>query len=381
MNLLLVNYEYPPLGGGAGNATAHLARALASLGHRPYVVTSRYRAFSGWREENGVRILRLPAPRRRIDRSNLFEMAGFVALACATVPFLIRRHGIDGSIVFFSMPCGPIGWLSRLATGRPYVLSLRGGDVPGAEPSLATLQRVIAPVRRASMRAAKAVVANSRGLAEMSQRADPVAVETIANGVDTRVFSPRPAAPRRDGPIRLLFAGRFQGQKNLFELLRQFAAAKPLASVPLRLTLVGDGPQRTELAAEALRLGIAADVDWPGWLDKAALAETYRGSDVFVNPSLYEGMPNTVMEAMACGLPVIASDVPGNNELIRDGETGLLFTLDAPQRLAAAIAAMADDAALRTACGLAGRELVATRYTWEAAARRYADLFKQDPAS
>lgn len=379
MNLLLVNYEYPPLGGGAGNATAHLARALVALGHRTYIVTSRYRTLTGWSEEDGVHVLRLASPRRRIDRSNLPEMAGFVALACAALPSLVRKHRIDGSIVFFSLPCGPIGWLAKRRTGCPYVLSLRGGDVPGAEPSLSRLQRLLAPLRRASMRGALAVVANSHGLADMSRRADPIGVEVIPNGVDTAFFTPRRAIPIEHEALHLLFAGRFQEQKNLFELLRQFATASTRTQRPMRLTLVGDGPQRENLLAEARRLGIADRVDWPGWLDKASLAEVYRDSDIFLNPSLYEGMPNTVMEAMACGIPVIASDVAGNDELVRDGETGLLFPLTAPERLADAITRMVEDVDLRHACGLASRETVVNQYTWGATARRYADFFLQRP--
>lgn len=378
MKLLLANYEYPPLGGGAGNATAYLARALRTLGHQVYVVTSGYGGEFGWSDDGGVELLRLRSRRRHVDRASLLEMSSYVLRALWAVPGLVRRHGIDGCVVFFSMPCGPIGMATRLVAGAPYVIALRGGDVPGAEPGLARLQRMLGPVRRAILRRARAVVANSRGLAAMSEKADPVAVDVIPNGVDTTFFHP-PTSPaqRPDRMVRVLYAGRFQSQKNLFVLLQQFAAARARSIVPLQLTMVGDGPQRPALQLEAGRLGIADAVAWMGWLAKPALADLYRDADLFLNPSLYEGMPNTVLEAMASGLPVVASAVAGNDELVEDGRTGLLFGIDDPDALASAITRYADDAQFRSACGLAAREKAVRDYSWEAAARRYAAYFSQ----
>ncbi len=379
MRLILVNYEYPPLGGGAGNATACIARALALHVHEVCVVTSAFGELSGTQMDGeNLRLIRLPCRRARVDRSNYTEMLSFVATAARALPRIAREHRADGLIVFFSLPCGPLGWLVRKRVGVPYVISLRGGDVPGAEARVGTLHRVLAPLRHAVLRHARAVVANSAGLARLSEQFDPIAVQVIPNGVDTEFFCPA-ADPRSDsGEVRFLFAGRFQPQKNLFVLLDQFANVIVRSSRPLHLTLIGDGPQRGDLQAHAQTLGVADRVDWRGWLDKAALREQYQRADVFLNPSLYEGMPNTVLEAMACGLPVIASRVIGNDEVVEHEATGLLFDLDRPSDLATAMAELANGPARRASMGTQARRSACEKFSWDSTATRYAQLFERE---
>ncbi|GAA5070594.1 glycosyltransferase family 4 protein [Lysobacter panacisoli] len=374
MKLVLVNYEYPPLGGGAGNATAYLARALHALGHRVTVVTGAYRELAGETSDEGVSLLRLRSRRARVDRASLVEMASYVWRACWVVPRLARRIEADGCIVFFSVPCGPIGWLTKLLSGTPYVVALRGGDVPGTEAGLTSIQRFITPARRMVLRGASAVTANSHGLAALSLAADPIAVQVIANGVDTTFFHP-PAVPPADEVVRLLFAGRFTEQKNLSVLIRAFESARS-QTPSLHLTMVGDGPLRDSLQREARELGVDSAITWRGWLTKPELGALYRESHVFVNPSLYEGMPNTVLEAMASGLPVIASGVAGNDELVKHEQTGLLFDLAEPQALVAAISRLAADARTREVLGSAARQSMLDGYSWEATARRYAEYFE-----
>lgn len=374
MKLVLVNYEYPPLGGGAGNATAHLARALHRLGHQVTVVTSSFADLPARENDDGAEIVRISSVRARIDRASLGEMASYVLRACIEVPRLARSRSADGCIVFFSVPCGPVGWITRRLVGTPYVVALRGGDVPGTEAGIRRLQWLLTPFRRAILTGAVAVTANSRGLAALSKRADPFPVDVIENGVDAALFQPA-TNPSSASLAPVLFAGRFNTQKNLFVLLEQFARAR-LEVPQLRLVMVGDGPLRAALEERAVALGIGDAVEWRGWLGKAQLAALYRQCSVFVNPSLYEGMPNTVLEAMASGLPVIASAVPGNDELVEHKRTGLLFDLCTPDALSTGLVALARDATLRRQYGAAARSVVESSYSWDSAAQRYSAYFR-----
>ena len=376
MNFILLNYEFPPLGGGAGNATAELARALVRAGHAVSVLTCGFGSGIGAEKIGQLEIIRLPARRASVDRSSFKEMLSYVWHAWWALPSLLRRQSVGGVIVFFTLPCGPLAWYARKRFGVPYVVSLRGGDVPGLVPQIGAMHAWLAPIRRMILRGARAVVANSTGLAELSERSDPVHVEVVPNGVDIDFFCPAEnwGAPREE--VRVLFVGRFHDQKNLFVLLDQFAAAANDSGQRLRLTLIGDGPQRAALIAHARTLATPAGaVEFPGWLDKAALREAYRNADIFVNPSLYEGMPNTVLEAMATGLPVVASNVPGNDELVRPHATGLLFELDRPEQLSAHIQTLAENAPLRLALGGHARRVVGESYSWSTTAARYADFF------
>lgn len=378
LKLVLVNYEYPPLGGGAGNATANIARALAAQQHEVRVVTSGFGELPGRSDEAAnLRVIRLDVRRKHADRSNYPEKLSYVLAAARALPRLLRAEPADGLIVFFSLPCGPLGWLVRSRCGTPYVISLRGGDVPGSNASVSTLHNLLAPLRRAVLRNAVAVTAVSPGLGRLSEQADRVPFRFISNGVDTDYFTPAARSGDTASVVRYLFAGRFQTPKNLFMLLDCFAAAVRQARAPLELVLAGDGPQRPALEAHVRKLGVSDRVTWKGWLDKPALREAYRGADVFLNPSLSEGMPNTVLEAMACGLPVIASRITGNEDLVSDGITGILFDLARPSDLVAAITALADDASRRTSMGAHARAMVCERYTWDATAAQYAALFSR----
>ena len=341
MNILLINYEYPPIGGGAATATAAIAGHLTSLGHAVTVLTSQFRDLKGAIREGDVRVVRCPAIRKYPDRSGILEMFSFLVSAGLMLGSVIRKHRIEASIVFFSFPCGPLGLWGLKRGNVPYVISLRGGDVPGNEAALDPLHRLLTPLRRLIFRRSVAVVANSPGLKEMSERADPCPVQVIPNGVDTDFFCPleiRDEAGHR--PFAFLFVGRFQIAKNLFYLFDHVAALRRSGVGAFVLHLVGDGPQHDELQSHAKNMGIEDCLVWHGWVDKDSLREIYRSADCLVNPSLCEGMPNVVLEAMACGLPVIASRVPGNDAVVRHGETGWLFDLDKPDTFRTALREM-----------------------------------------
>ncbi len=360
MNVLLVNYEYPPVGGGAATATQAIARALVTLGHTPHVLTSAFQNLQGTTQEEGVHVHRIPARRTRAEACSLLEMASFVASAAPRISRLVRRQRIDGCIAFFSFPCGPLALLA----GCPYIVSLRGGDVPGTEASLDRFHRVLRPLRRFVLRRARSVVANSPGLAALSQKADPVPVQVIPNGVDTDFFYPpahRAPGPR---PFRWLFIGRFQPQKNLAWLLRQMAVVHAANPGYFVLDLVGDGPLRTELQALAQELGLADVVSWHGWQPRDRLRDIYHRADALINPSLYEGMPNVVLEAMACGLPVLASNVAGNDAVVIDGETGGLFDLENSPELLGTMAEWMQSSTRIAALGRAARARAVSSFSW-----------------
>lgn len=376
MRILLINYEYPPIGGGAATAAAAIAGHLTSLGHAVTVLTSRFRDLRGEIHEGDVRVVRCPAIRKHPERSGIIEMLSFLVSAGLNLGSVIRSHRIEASIIFFSFPCGPLGLWGLKKENVPYVISLRGGDVPGNEAALDPLHRLLTPLRRLIFRRSVAVVANSAGLKEMSERADPYPVQVIPNGTDTDFYRPIESHDKTGHrPFVLLFVGRFQMQKNLFYLLDHIASLRGAGVGPFVLHLVGDGPQRTELQDRAKNLGIEDSLVWHGWVDKESLRDIYRSADCLVNPSLYEGMPNVVLEAMACGLPVIASRVSGNDAVVRHGETGWLFDLDNPGAFLTALRTSMEDPGRARRMGAKGRTWVVDDFSWGRAAQAYANLF------
>ncbi len=379
MNILLINYEYPPIGGGAGNATMFLSRALVQLGHRATVLTSAFQEEANVREEAGVAIHRLKVRRLEANRATAREMLSFVRAALHAAPAVAARSGTQAVIVFFTLPCGPVALSLHRRLGLPYVVSLRGGDVPGLVPEIRWQHAVLKPLRRRVLRSARAIVANDAGLAGLSSRADPFPVRIIPNGVDSDFYRP-PSSPKiKTGPTEILFVGRLHRQKNLPFFLEQLARLHAAEPGGWRLSVVGDGEERPALEQGVKRLGLGGITSWLGWQkDKSRLLEIYQRADVVVNPSHYEGMPNVVLEAMACGLPVVASDVPGNNTLVRPGQTGFLFTLNDGPGLMAALRALRADPVLARTLGENARQRVQTEFSWRKVAQCYLELFQPD---
>jgi len=375
MSFLLINYEYPPLGAGAANATYYIAQSLKKNHAKVVVLTSSYKNLVGRKSEDGITIYRRLSLRRKKNSSNIIEMISFLLSALTGMPAIVKKEKITKIIIFFSIPCGPIGLFAKFFFKIPYCISLRGGDVPGTEKRLRPFYWLTTPLRRVSMRHAIACVANSPGLKMLSEKADPISVKVIPNGVDSEYFCP--VFNKRD-QLTFLFAGRFQVQKNIFSLISAFAEVKNRSEKGIRLDLVGAGPMKPDLIEYAKSLDLYHEIAWHPWLNKKTLLSLYQECHCFVNPSFYEGMPNTVLEAMACGLAIIASDCPGNAMLVQHKKTGLLFNLQEHQSLVAALSFYVDNIELTVEHGEAGRKMAVSKYSWASTSALYYSLFEKD---
>jgi sugar transferase (PEP-CTERM/EpsH1 system associated) len=216
-------------------------------------------------------------------------------------------------------------------------------------------------------------------------RVAPSRLRQIYNGVDVAKFAPRGAAGRPPilppgfapaGAVVFGTVGRMQEVKDQPTLARAFVrllALHPELKATARLALVGDGPLRARCAEILAAAGIA-DLAWlPG--ERSDVADVLRACDVFVLPSLGEGISNTILEAMATGLPVVATAVGGNPELVTDGETGALTPAADPEAMARAMAPYALDESRRRTHGAAGRATAERRFSLEAMVAAYVDVY------
>jgi glycosyltransferase involved in cell wall biosynthesis len=218
---------------------------------------------------------------------------------------------------------------------------------------------------------ASAVIANSHGLRDLAIAFDGnIDIPIIPNGVDISRFD---AGDRDWSSPRILSAGRVVFQKGLDLGLRALAGLKDL---DWEWRIAGDGPQMDELKSLAREFGISERVMFLGWQSREDLAEWYHRSNLFLFPSRHEGMPNAVLEAMASGLPVVATRIAGNEELVLDGETGLLVHPEDVQSLRDALRTLLADERLRERLGRASRQRVGKDYSWENVARRYSETLE-----
>lgn len=278
-------------------------------------------------------------------------------------------------IGYFTLPSGFVCYLWRLRYGVPYAISLQGGDVPGLVPELNRFHARLRWLRHRVLASARTVVANSQGLAALSMATDPFPVEVVPNGVDATLFHPAPEGNGSELPFRILFVGRLERQKNLELLLERLANLRRRRGAVFRLHVAGDGPLSSAMRRRAESLMIGDRVVWHGWVPKAELVALYQQADCFVTPSLFEGLPNTVTEAMASGLPVIASKVIGNVELVENDKTGFLFDLEEPWELERALLHLMENPQVGRRMGDEGRARVLAKFSWETAASSYCQIF------
>jgi phosphatidyl-myo-inositol alpha-mannosyltransferase len=199
----------------------------------------------------------------------------------------------------------------------------------------------------------------------------------VPNGVEVARFQGAPALARVVDPSRetLLFVGRLERRKGLEPLVRAFLRLR--ADRPrLRLVVVGEGPEGERCRA-MVPTGLRDDVVFLGRVADADLPGCYRAADVYVSPALGgESFGIVLLEAMAAGRAVVASDLPGYRGVVRDGETGVLVPPGDPSALAAAIGAVLDDPARRAGLAAAG-EAAAGAYDWASVTATLRDLYRE----
>lgn len=172
--------------------------------------------------------------------------------------------------------------------------------------------------------------------------------------------------------LNIIFVGRLIFAKGVQDLLAAYKDLRARA-IDIHLTIVGDGPYRKELERLAGQNGIS----FLGELNHAGVMKALKESDIFVNPSYSEGLPTSVMEAASVGLPIIATDVGGTNEIIVGGESGCLYPPHDVEALTDCLRYLIENPDERVAFGAKAKERVAEKFNWDRITEQYEDLLKE----
>jgi glycosyltransferase involved in cell wall biosynthesis len=441
MRILIVNYEFPPIGAGGGQASQKIAESLVEMGHTVRVITSRpsqvyslmgtvslvlgfgfwvYLTYAkiSWGEDisshgftilgtllllsgfimhamgmiwelimpirglkraefiRGVEIHRVSVFRQRQDYCSTFEMGTFVLSAAWYSLSSAREFQPDIVHVFFGIPDGPLGWLLKRTLNVPYIISLRGADVPSDEVKrFSKHYRVLRPLIRFLWRDADALVAVSNGLRSHAEQLTPdVPVQVISNAMDLSQFTP-PRHREAQGPVRLLYVGRFTVAKNVETLIEAIDVLTGREVGDFELDLVGEGVQRPALERLVAERGLTRRVHFSDWVPRDHIFDRYRRADIFATATTWEGMPNTVLEAMACGLPIVGTQAPGLQELVQESVNGYLVPMKDAVALADALALLIDNGYERRRMGRQSRLLVERQFAWEQIAAQYVEVY------
>jgi glycosyltransferase involved in cell wall biosynthesis len=339
--------------------TRRWAVAFAERGHEVHVLSIR------WQEIPGVQVHCVRVGPRN-SGSAAWTFLSYLRLLLSAGRRL-RRLKPDVVNACFVPTHGVI---AAFAGCGPLALSVWGSDVVAGTPSgKPWILRVLV---RYAMRRADVVCATSGFLVEQARWFCPPGklIRRTPFGVDTAQFHPaepaEPDGPQRAGApsFRIGFVKTLHSKYGPDVLLRAMPAI--LRDRPdARLVMAGRGPMRARLEALAAELGVAQAVEFPGFLPHEDLPPLLRSLDVFVNPSVcQEAFGVSILEASACGVPVVATRVGGVPEVCMDGQTGILVEPNDPQALAGAILGLAEDPQQRLRLGRRGSQFVGGRYAW-----------------
>lgn len=280
-----------------------------------------------------------------------------------TARWRLRRLRPDVVHAHFAATYGAI---AALCGARPLVLSVWGSDVIWDKPGHMSWYRRWSVTQ--ALAKAHLVCSTSRFMADRTQaiRATRRPIEVVPFGVDCDQFSPDcgQGVPRAGREISIGFVKTLRPKYAPDVLIRAMAKVVSVFQ-GARLTMAGRGPMEAELRRLACDLGLNDHVEFVGFVPHRDVPGLMRTFDVFVNCSLYESFGVAILEASACGVPVVATDVGGVSETCRHGETGLMVPPGDEDALAEAIIRLARDPALRAELGRAGRRFVLENYAWQ----------------
>ncbi|WP_336032718.1 glycosyltransferase family 4 protein [Geodermatophilus sp. FMUSA9-8] len=373
MRICFVSRRYWPAVSGMSVYAENLLRELVALGHE-VVLVSQYRddeagtrVYGGGpppadRVPAGVEVHALPSRGETVVPA---DWEGDIAEIVRTVLDLHRERPFDVLHAQYGYPPGLAVLAAARETGLPAVVSIQGGDGHW----VGTCCETHAHAMRTVVDASSAVLIGSASFRDEvvgNLGSDPARFTIVPGATDTRRFTPaeRPLGSLQDPPV-LLFHGRVDRRKGVLDLLEALPDG-------VRLVVSGIGPDLDEARARA-----DGRTTFLGYVPPDEAPAVYRSADVFVSPTYSEGFSNTLLEAMASGLPTVSTDSVGVVDCLRDGENGLLHAPGDVAGLRAALDRLLTDGALRERLATAALEEVRRLYSWPVLARSIDDVYSE----
>jgi len=380
MRILVVNYEYPPIGGGGGVIARDFAESWVASGHQVTVVTSRYKGLFASERVNGVSIVRVPVlMRSKVQTASHASMVSYVPSCIFKCISSKEFQDYDIVSTQFAVPSGPAGHAVASYLKIPNILSIHGGDIFDPSKSLSPHKTpILSNIVSAMINKADRVVASSSDIHSNALKYFKVNrdIDIIPLGIKKPFISGsfwnNPEINEDD--FVLCTIGRLVKRKNLEELFEILVLLKERINV--KLIVIGDGLEKSNLMEAANRLRLQDNIIFAGPVDDEVKFQYLKASDIYVSTALHEGFGLVFLEAMECGLPVLCYNRGGQNDFLINGKTGYLVELGDKLTFAEKIEELFLDAKSRNTIGdFCGSHV--SNYYIENCANRYIDLFNE----
>ena len=378
--ILLLSDTFPPKTGGSGRWFWEIYSRLPR--EQVVVATGEDPRAADFDQSHDLRIIRMPLTMATRGLRPIGNCKHYISLALR-IRKLAKRERIGAIHAARNLPEGFIAYLVRRMTGRPYLCYVHGEDV-----GVSGTSRELAWMTRRVLKGATLIIANSQNTRSMlldDWRVPDDKVRLLYPGVDTKRFVPAPP----DKSVRktldwhdrtvVLTVGRLQKRKGHDMLIRALPAIRKQHPKVL-YAILGDGEEKANLQALANSEGVTDQVQFLGDASDDQLLQCYQQCDLFVLPNRaigrdVEGFGMVLLEAQACGKPVVAGASGGTAETMRIPDTGRIVPCETPDPLAAALIELLSNPALLADMGRRGREWVCERFDWDALRREASQIF------
>ncbi|MDA3820261.1 MAG: glycosyltransferase family 4 protein [Candidatus Delongbacteria bacterium] len=338
MNILMLNYEYPPLGGGAGQVTLNISERLA-IHNNVYVVTSGFRGLPATEEQGNLSVYRLNSLRKKEMGSNPLEMLSWMQKCLRFCDDYLLKHDVDLVFAHFTLPGGEVALRLKRKHNIPYVIMSHGHDIPWFFPRQMFIYHLglYFRIKRICKNASsiflqtpemKAIVDKFTGKKHKHKNI------IIPNACDSAFFTHVKNRPH--DKLRMVFTGRFVNQKQPLTIIQALALLKK-RNIDFEMSFIGNGPLLKRMQKLIRKHHLNDKINIRGWMTLNSIKKEYKTSHLFLMPSQAEGMSIAIIEAMASGLYILITKSANKYELVKQNLNGFIIDEITPKNIAETI--------------------------------------------
>lgn len=310
LKVLILNYEFPPLGGGASPVSYEIAKGLVGIGHSVTVVTMGYKDLPKYEEIDGIKVYRVKCLRSKKEICHPWEQLSYLLSANKFLKKHLKTNSYDINHTHFIIPTGRLALWLKKKYKLNYIITSHGSDVLGYNKRFAKLYPFLIKPWKKYIREAKVITTPSQFLQdEIKKITQEGKFVVIPNGIDKDKFKPL------EKENKVLVVARLFVNKGIQDILD---ALKGIDLGDWRVDIVGDGPYKEFLINKTKENGLEEKVTFHGWIDNKCdkMKELYGKAKVFISASYFENLSIVLLEALASGCYVITSNVGGNPEVV-----------------------------------------------------------------
>jgi len=370
----MFNNEFPPLGGGTGTVNFELFNIFKNITDLDIdLITSSANKNTEFEQfSENIRIFKLPVGKKNIHHASNFELIKYAIKATFKGFKLYKKKKYDIILVWSAVPAGLPALLLRIFKKVPYAVRVGGPDIPGFEKRYSFIYKIISPIIKLIWKKAELIIVKCRTEKNMIKKINSILkIKIIYNGIDTAKFKPLKKQPT--DTLKIICPARLIKRKGQDILINSVSKLKK-EDIKIKVDFIGEGDEKGNYVKSVKKYKLEENIIFSGYIAGEKMPQKYGEADIFVLASYNEGMSNAMLEAMACGLPVIVTDVGGTEELV-DKNNGFVFKPGDNAALTKILKHISENKEIINKLGQNSRKK-AENFKWENIAKEYLHLFE-----